>query len=299
MSGREVSGRAVASSPARRTCAGANDVELVADAFGDPDRPAVLLLHGGGQTRHSWGNTAESLGDAGFYAVTADLRGHGESSWDPNGDYSFTAQMADVEAWCRLLDRPAVVGASLGGLAALWTEGTRAADREPPAGSSLVLVDIAHRSAQVGVDRIMNFMSGNPDGFASVDEAADAVAEYLPHRPRPSNTDGLARNLRLGEDGRFRWHWDPEFMSGNRPRSSTDFEIFTKHARRLMLPVLLVRGGRSDVLSRELAEEFLTIVPHAEFADVGDAHHMVAGDQNDVFSAAVIDFLTRVAGPRH
>jgi pimeloyl-ACP methyl ester carboxylesterase len=157
-----------------------------------------------------------------------------------------------------------------------------------------VLVDIAHRSEAEGVERIVSFMRGNPEGFASVDEAADAVAEYLPHRPRPSNTEGLARNLRLGEDGRFRWHWDPQFMSSGRPRSSVDFDVFTAHARRLRLPVLLVRGGRSDVLSPELAVEFLSLVPHAEFADVGDAHHMVAGDQNDAFAVAVVEFLTRV-----
>ena len=101
----------------RRTCVGANDVELVADAHGNPDAPAVLLLHGGGQTRHSWGGVAETLSNADFYAVNADLRGHGQSGWDPNGDYSFAAQMIDVEAWCDLLGRPAIVGASLGGLA--------------------------------------------------------------------------------------------------------------------------------------------------------------------------------------
>jgi non-heme chloroperoxidase len=290
--------RGVCSSVHRRTCTGANDVELVADAHGDPDHPAVLLLHGGGQTRHSWGTTAETLSDAGFYAVNADLRGHGESGWDPAGDYSMSSHMADVEAWCRLLGTPAIVGASLGGLAGMWTEGTRAANDQPPAGSSLVLVDIAHRSEAEGVERIMSFMSGNPQGFASLDEAADAVAEYLPHRPRPASTDGLARNLRLGADGRFRWHWDPHVIS-NRPRSSVDFDVFTALARQLRLPVLLVRGGRSDVLSREMAAEFLSLVPHAEFADVGDAHHMVAGDQNDAFAAAVVEFLTRVVGERH
>ncbi|MEY2401982.1 MAG: hypothetical protein QOJ08_2093 [Ilumatobacteraceae bacterium] len=290
--------RGMRSSVERRTCVGANGVELVADARGNPDDPAVLLLHGGGQTRHSWGNTAQALGSAGFYAVNADLRGHGESGWDPAADYSFDAQMVDVETWCRELDRPAIVGASMGGLAGLWTEGVRAASGRPPAGSCLVLVDIAHRSELTGVNRVLDFMSGNPEGFASVDEAADAVAEYLPHRTRPSSSDGLARNLREGDDGRFRWHWDPEFMTGTRPRSSVDFDLFTEHARHLTLPVLLVRGGRSDVLSRELADEFLTLVPHAEFADVGDAHHMVAGDQNDVFSTAVIDFLTRVVGRR-
>ena len=282
----------------RLTCIGANGVELLADAHGGPDDPAVLLLHGGGQTRHSWGNTAAALANAGFYAVNADLRGHGESEWDPAGDYSFAAQMGDVEAWCRQLGRPAIVGASMGGLAGLWTEGTRAANGQQPAGSCLVLVDIAHRSEPEGVERIVSFMRGNPEGFASVDEAADAVAEYLPHRTRPSNTDGLARNLRAGEDGRFRWHWDPQFMIGARPRPSVDFEMFTRHAASLRLPVLLVRGGRSDVLSRETAAEFLSIVPHAEYADIGDAHHMVAGDHNDAFADTVIEFLTRVAGTR-
>ena len=237
---------------------------------------------------------AETLSHSGFYAVNADLRGHGESGWDPQGDYSFAAQMVDVDTWCELLGRPAIVGASLGGLAGLWTEGTRAANGQPPAGSCLVLVDIAHRSEARGVERIISFMSGNPEGFASVDEAADAVAEYLPHRPRPSNTEGLARNLRLGDDGRFRWHWDPQFMNDSRPRSTVDFDVFTGHARQLQLPVLLVRGGRSDVLSREMAAEFLSLVPNAEFADVGDAHHMVAGDHNDAFAVAVVEFLTRV-----
>lgn len=291
-----MSGSGLRSSVERRTCTGANGVELVADAHGSSEHPAVLLLHGGGQTRHSWGNTAAALGCAGFYAVNADLRGHGESQWDPAGDYSFAAQMADVEAWSRQLGQPAIVGASMGGLAGLWTEGTRSANGQPPAGSCLVLVDIAHRSEPEGVERIVGFMRGNPEGFASVDEAADAVSEYLPHRTRPANTDGLARNLRQGADGRYRWHWDPQFMIGARPRSSVDFEMFTQHARHLHLPVLLVRGGRSDVLSVEVAAEFLTLVPHAEYADIGDAHHMVAGDHNDAFAATVVEFLTRVVG---
>ena len=293
-----MTGRGLRFSVGRRTCVGSNGVELVADAHGDPSDPAVLLLHGGGQTRHSWGSTAEVLGEAGFYAVNADLRGHGESGWDRMGDYSFAAQMGDVEAWCSQLNRPAIVGASMGGLAGLWTEGTRAAKAMPSAGSALVLVDIAHRSEPDGVERIVSFMSGNPHGFATIDEAADAVAGYLPHRPRPASSSGLARNLRLGDDGRYRWHWDPLFMNRNRPRSSVDFEAFGTLAGQLRLPVLLVRGGRSDVLSAEAAAEFLTLVPHAEFADIGDAHHMVVGDRNDAFATAVVEYLTRVVGVR-
>ncbi|HZX55458.1 MAG TPA: alpha/beta hydrolase [Ilumatobacteraceae bacterium] len=290
-----MTGREVHPVVERRTCIGANGVQLVADGYGDQTQPAVLLLHGGGQTRRSWGGTAETLSAAGFYAVTADLRGHGESGWDPSGDYTLSAHMGDVERWCAQLGRPAIVGASLGGMAGLWTEGTRASQGVESAGSCLVLVDIAHRADADGVARIRAFMHGNPDGFASIDEAADAVAGYLPHRPRPADTTGLARNLRLGDDGRYRWHWDPRSM-GDGPRRGIDADVFEAFARNLHLPVLLVRGGRSDILSLETAAEFLSLVPHAEFVDVGGAHHMVAGDENDAFSTAVVDFLTRVAG---
>jgi hypothetical protein len=280
--------------PTRITCIGANGTVLVADAYGNSADPAVLLLHGGGQTRHSWGGTAAMLASHGLYAVSADLRGHGDSAWDPAGDYSFPAFRADVEAWSELLGRPALVGASMGGIASMFTEGSRAAEGLPPAGRALVLVDIAHRSEAAGVQRIVSFMTGRPEGFASLDEAADAIAEYMPHRPRPTNTAGLARNLRLGEDGRYRWHWDPAFMNTDRrPRSSDDFEQLARKAELLTMPVLLVRGRMSDVLSEDAALEFQQIVPHAEYVDVGDAHHMVAGDKNDAFTDAVVEFLLR------
>lgn len=273
-------------------CTGANGVELVADAYGDPADPAVLLLHGGGQTRHSWGGTATALAGDGFYAVSADLRGHGESDWDPLGDYSMAVLRVDTEAWCELLGHPAVVGASMGGMAGMWTEGTRAEEGLPPAASALVLVDIAHRSEAAGVQRIISFMTGNPEGFASLEEVADAVAAYMPHRPRPKNHDGLVRNLRQDAEGRYHWHWDPAFMSDDRrPRSSVNIDIFTEHARRLSLPVQLVRGRMSDVVSEDTVREFLELVPHAQFVDVQDAHHMVAGDRNDAFTPPVVAFL--------
>jgi len=279
----------------RIECDGANGVRLVADAYGDSSAPAVLLLHGGGQTRHSWGGTAAALSKEGFFAVSADLRGHGESDWDPTGDYSLAVMRADAEAWCEALHQPALVGASMGGITGMWMEGTRAEEGLLPASRALVLVDIAHRSEAVGIKRIVDFMTGQPEGFATLDEAADAVARYMPHRPRPANTDGLARNLRLGEDGRYRWHWDPAFMAGDqRQRTGTHMDIFVEHARRLTLPVLLVRGRMSDVVSEEAAQEFLQLVPHAEYVDVRDAHHMVAGDRNDAFTGPVVSFLQRL-----
>ncbi len=266
-----------------------SDIKLTADAWGSSDEPPVLLLHGGGQTRFAWGGTAKTLAEQGWYAVALDLRGHGESTWAPDGNYNIDAYVADLhKVLSYFSQKPVLIGASLGGMTSLLTEG----ESPEPVSSAVVLVDITPRVEQEGVDRIRAFMTGRPNGFASLDEAADYVAAYLPNRPRPKNLSGLEKNLRKGEDGRYRWHWDPEMLSPARLRR--DPERMMAAARALQVPTLLVRGKVSDVVSEETADEFRAAVPHAEYADVSDAGHMVAGDQNDAFGTAVLGFLADV-----
>lgn len=277
---------------------GADGITLVADVDGPPSGPPVLLLHGGGQTRHAWGTTQKALADGGWYAWSADLRGHGDSQWAPDGDYSIDGFAGDVRAVAARFDRrPALVGASLGGLSSMVAIG----ESEPgTVASALVLVDVGHEIEKTGVDRIGDFMTGNLDGFATLEEAADAIAAYNPNRPRPKDLSGLRKNLRQRADGRWAWHWDPRFVSGkfgspDETRSSvTDPERLAAAAHNLTLPVLLVRGRMSDLLSEDGAQAFLDVVPHARFVDVAGAGHMVAGDKNDAFNAAVVDFLTSV-----
>jgi len=275
--------------------AGDGGLELAGEIRGAASAPPVLLLHGGGQTRHAWGGTAEAVARAGWRAISVDLRGHGESAWDPEGNYEFEAFAADLAALVGDLDAPPVlVGASLGGIASLLAVGDLGVDAR-----ALVLVDVAARLEPEGVDRIVGFMTARPEGFASLEEAADAVAEYLPHRRRPRDLSGLAKNLRRGEDGRWRWHWDPRFLLGRRPRSREPGapERLEKAARALRIPTLLVRGRLSDLLSEAGARHFLELVPHARYADVSDAGHMVAGDRNDRFTRAVLEFLTHHVPP--
>jgi pimeloyl-ACP methyl ester carboxylesterase len=279
--------------------------ELVGDAEGDAAAPPVVLLHGGGQTRHAWGGTRAVLARAGFHAIALDLRGHGDSGWSPDGEYGLQVYARDVRAIAahcvaRFGRAPAIVGASLGGLAGLLGEGEGDQPLEAPTRhtlSALVLVDVAHRMERDGVMRIVGFMRSGLDGFASLDEAADAIASFLPHRARPRDPRGLAKNLRQGADGRWRWHWDPAFVNRKRPDDSAlAAERLATAARRLAVPTLLVRGKLSDVLSEDSAAEFRRLVPHAEFVDVKDAAHMVAGDKNDAFGDAVVEFLTRRLG---
>lgn len=269
--------------------AGHGGLSLAAEAWGDPAAPPVVLLHGGGQTRHAWGGTAQALAREGWYAVAVDQRGHGESDWSPERDYSVEAFVDDVRAWVTTFrERPVLVGASLGGIAALLAEG----EAPEPLCAGLVLVDIAARIEVQGALRIIEFMQARPEGFATLEEAADAVAAYLPHRHRPRDLSGLARNLRRGADGRWRWHWDPAFLEpGRGPRPGQDTGRLERAARALRVPTLLVRGRLSDLLSEEGARQFLALAPHARFVDVSDAGHMVAGDRNDAFTDAVVSFL--------
>jgi pimeloyl-ACP methyl ester carboxylesterase len=247
----------------------------------------VLLLHGGGQTRHSWQATAVRLATAGWLAITVDARGHGDSEWALDGDYSMDAFVGDLYAIADALEeRPVLVGASLGGMTALVGQGERSS-----LGSALVLVDITPRVEVSGRRRIRAFMTGAPDGFATLDDVADAVQAYNPHRPRSRNLEGLKKNVRQRANGRWYWHWDPEFLAfGDEPTRAAEQPRLYDAARSITVPTLLVRGTRSDIVSPEGASELLELIPSATLVDA-TAGHMVAGDDNDVFTKGLLEFL--------
>lgn len=274
-----------------RVCFEGDGVNIRGDALGPPDAPCVLLLHGGGQTRHAWGPTGKRLAGAGFRAISLDLRGHGESDWAADEDYRVDRFVADLRKVIDTLGGEVfgLVGASMGGITSLITQG-----EYPASARSLVLVDIATTARPKGIERIIDFMQQKPEGFESLEEVAQAIAAYQPQRKRPPNLEGLSKNVRQGPDGRYRWHWDPAFLTQTGPEAGPlRKERLVAAASRLRVPTLLVRGKLSDVISEEDAREFQTHVPHAELVDVRDAGHMVAGDSNDVFGDAVIGFLQR------
>jgi len=269
-------------------------VVIEADARGREQDPSVVLLHGGGQTRHAWSEAAQALSQTGFYVVAPDLRGHGRSGWSSDGDYSVARHASDLGVICRELGRqPIVVGASLGGLTALVACGE--APQIPAA--TVVLVDVAHRAQAHGISRIMTFMRGHPNGFGAIEEAAAAVAAYLPRRAAPPDLSGLKNNLRLREDGRWHWHWDPRLLD-----AFTDLRSAIPAEPRLLAaanavpaPLVLVRGLLSDVVDETIAEELITRVPGAQLVQVSGAGHMVAGDKNDRFVHAIVPALRRAS----
>ena len=274
----------------------ADGVELIGDVWGASNCPPALLLHGGGQTRHAWKRTAAVLAQHGYCAIAVDQRGHGDSGWSADGAYEIDHFANDVRQLATSLpQRPVLIGASLGGMASLIAVG----ESDTSLATALVLVDITPRIDPVGVERVRRFMAARIDeGFATLEEAADAIAAYLPHRPRPKNIDGLHRNLKRGNDGRYRWHYDPAFVRGMSARADSERETrLTAAAQRLNVPVLLVRGGSSELVSEDIAREFVGRVPNARYVDVHGASHMVAGDVNDPFTEQVVTFLDSLAHP--
>ena len=270
---------------------GVDGITLVGDEWpAEPSgRPTILMLHGGGQNRHSWKNTGQILADRGFRVVAVDTRGHGDSDRAPEADYALESLTGDVLHVIDQIGTPVVlIGASMGGLTGIMV----ADEAGPEKVTKLVLVDVVPRFEKSGSARIRDFMFSHVHGFDSLEEAAAAVAEYLPHRAKPRSPEGLKKNLRF-RDGRWHWHWDPAFLTKPRDDPFERAEKMEDAAMRLQIPILLIRGKLSDVVSTEGVNDFLAKVPAAEFVELSEAGHTAAGDDNDAFSEVVVEFVTR------
>jgi pimeloyl-ACP methyl ester carboxylesterase len=231
------------------------------------------------------------LATEGYQVISYDARGHGESDWSPTGDYTLPSLAADLRAVLSTIDTPAaLVGASMGGMTSFYAIGSS----ERPMATALVMVDIVLRPNIAGTQKILKFMQSHAAGFASLEEAADAVTEYNPHRPRPTDLEGLRKNLRLRDDQRLYWHWDPRLLATN---PSTEPPSFSNElvsiSDRVNVPLLLVRGGQSDIVDDTGVAEMRSLVRQMDIVNVPGAGHMVAGDRNDIFVDGILPFLRR------
>lgn len=274
----------------RMVLEGGNRLRLAGAHYGDPGNSPVLLLHGGGQTRHSWDSTAKYLAARGFYCVAFDARGHGESDWAVNGDYSLAAYAEDLLCVMAPLRRKAaIIGASLGGLTALM-----ALRRVPEAASSLTLLDIVPFANRAGARRIRTFMLRHSDGFATLDAAASALREFRGEPSRETMEESLKRSLRKGGDERWRWHWDPRILwDEERLADDAADAQLAETALGLDLPILLLRGEFSEIVGEREAAGFLTRVPHARVVVVPGMTHSIVGEEILFANRTILEFISQ------
>jgi pimeloyl-ACP methyl ester carboxylesterase len=268
------------------------DLSLAVETRNALGAPCVLFAHGFGQTRGAWTAAADTLATAGCRCVSFDSRGHGQSDRLRGGAYHLEQFADDLLRLARVQPvAPILVGASMGGLLGLLLAG----EVRPAPFAALVLVDITPRWEPAGVERILAFMQACPDGFADYAEAATRIATYLPQRHGRKSEAQLRTLLREGEDGRLRWHWDPALLGAVAHEGERYQDRLQAAARRIDVPVLLLSGARSDVVSQATIDEFLGLVPHARHVSIAGATHMLAGDANDAFTAEVARFVARIA----
>lgn len=267
---------------------------LSADVGGDSADPAVLLLHGGRENRHSWSRVARALVSAGRYVISLDLRGHGDSTWAPDGDYSLDAYVADVrDVIAQLPSAPTVVGFLLGGFIALALAG-----EHPEAVKALVLlnttleVDGSREAFGASV-----FSRTAEEGFETLDAAVEAVFAQPMFRNRIQSEAGVRRNLRQRDDGRWSWRHDPVALDGENPRRAslaTTRARLEEAAAAVRAPTLFVHGGEASAVTPSQVRHMQAVLPHAEVSTLTPAEGAGA-DIGEAFDATLLGFLERVA----
>lgn len=280
-------------SPQTRHLTGAGGISLAATAFPTSSvlqaADTLLFAHGFGQTRGAWHKSAVALAAEGYAGLSYDARGHGGSSRNPADQLYTGEQFTDdlIIVAGEHLQPPVLIGASMGGLFGMIAEA-----RWPGLFRAMVLVDITPRWEEAGLQRILGFITAFPQGFDSLDHAADVIAAYLPHRRERKSEDELREVLRQREDGRWVWHWDARLVDDLVRDCAQHQDDIADAARALRCPVLLISGGRSDLVSARTVEEFRALVPHAQHAHLPHATHMLAGDDNDAFTRTVLEYLS-------
>jgi pimeloyl-ACP methyl ester carboxylesterase len=259
--------------------------------WGAPDAPPIVLLHGGHQSAHSW--DLVSLYLAQHYRVLAlDQRGHGDSEWPRDADYTNDAMALDAEAFIGALglQQPVLIGHSMGGRnALLLTRRNQAALR------ALVVVDVGPELSDRGREVISGFVQANQE-FDDLEQFVANVRRYDPYRSRAHIERTVKYNMLQRADGKYISKCDSTprrlgLVRGSGPQENVTLE----DARGFRLPVLLIRGADSRILAADAAERFRDALPRGQLATVPACGHNVHGQNTTGFIAALDGFLATLA----
>ena len=249
--------------------------------WGNRGAPAMLLLHGGSQSAHSWDEFSRSMRDD-YHVIALDQRGHGDSSWSKSGIYTAKAHLRDITGFVKALKLKefVLVGLSMGGRNAFVYAATH-----PKTVRRLVIVDIGPETMKKGAEAIRKFIQR--DVLPTFDAFVERAMKFNPRRPEAQIRERLSFNLRQLPDGRWSWKYDTRF----RGRRRQEREDLWQYVYRIKAPTLLVRGAESDILAPAAAKRLQKAIPGSKLVTIENAGHTVAGDNPPAFAAAVQRFL--------
>ena len=256
--------------------------------WGNPGNPPMLLLHGFAQTCHSWDFVALGFSDN-YRVIVLDQRGHGDSDWASDGDYSPETQQKDISGVVNELglENFVLMGLSMGGRNSF----TYAANNSGKV-KALVVVDAAPQNMQQGTQNIRSFVQQD-DELDSVDAFVERVLQYNPRRDPQQVRGSIMHNIKELPSGKWTWKYDRALRSPGR-RMGSDAETEKRlwgYLETLQCPTLLVRGGGSDIVAMDTADRMHQAIPNSRLATIDGAGHLVMGDSPSGFQSAVTDFL--------
>ena len=258
--------------------------------WGAKGRHPILFLHGGGLNAHTWDVVCLMLRRE-YHCLAMDQRGHGDSEWEPTADYSFDAQIRDIEGLVEKLGlkRPLLVGHSMGGFASIGY-----AMRHASTMAGLVLVDVGPELSMDGAKRIREFVSQDRV-LDSVDAFVQKAMSFNPMRNPALLRRSLLHNLRQLPNGKWTWKHDPNRMSGNFANERVErARQIIEEIHKISCPTLILRGARSDVFSDDNARKFAEALPNARWLRVENAGHTIQGDNPAGLLQAIRPFLKEI-----
>ncbi len=259
--------------------------------WGDPSNPPLMLLHGFAQTCHSWDFVALSLCDR-YRVIVLDQRGHGDSDWAPDGDYTPETQQKDIAAIVGELGlgQFKLMGLSMGGRNSF----TYTANN-PEQVEALVIVDAGPENQRAGTTNIRSFVT-QEDELDSVEDFVNRVLKFNPRRSAEQVRGSLLHNLKQLPSGKWTWKYDKILRSPDR-RMGGDPEMTKRlwgYIESLQCPTMVVRGENSDVIALGTANEMHERIPNGRLVTVEKAGHLVMGDNPSGFLAAVNRFFAEL-----
>jgi esterase len=262
--------------------------------WGEPGARPIVLLHGGHQSAHSWDLVSLHLAQR-YHVLALDQRGHGDSEWARDVSYTNHEMSLDAEAFigATRLQRPLLMGHSMGGRNAMLL--TR---RNPSLLRALVIVDVGPEVSDRGRVVIAGFVRDNEE-FDDLDHFVRNVQQYDPYRSREHIERTVKYNMLQRADGKFVSKCDANprrlgVVRGTGPQENITLE----EARAFDLPVLLVRGADSRILTADAAERFRDALPNGNLVTVPNCGHNVHGQNTKGFIDAIDEFLTNKFQPK-